>query len=51
MKDGNSWVRKAASESLGNIGDKNAVNPLKNLLKDDSLEVREAVSNALEKIG
>jgi HEAT repeat protein len=44
-------LRKAAVESLGNIRDDRAVEPLINTLKDHEQDVRQAAAEALGKLG
>jgi len=48
---GGFWSEKViAAESLGNIGDKRAIKPLKRLLKDNSAEVHMAAEKAIRQI-
>jgi len=44
------YVREAAAEALGKIGDLRAVEPLIKALRDEYSRVREAAAEALEKI-
>jgi len=44
------FARKKAAEALGNIGDKRAVEPLVQALKDEYADVRKAAKKSLEKI-
>jgi len=44
-------MRQDVARALGKIGDRRAVKPLKNALKDGDWDVREAAANALGKIG
>ena len=50
-KDEDRWVREAAAESLGRIGDPRAVDHLIESLKDDHYGVRWRAAQALGKIG
>ena len=47
LKDGSAEVRRAAAQSLGNIGDRRATNGLIAVLGDDDPQVRVAVVEAL----
>jgi HEAT repeat protein/beta-lactamase regulating signal transducer with metallopeptidase domain len=47
LKDDNAEVRRAAAQSLGNIGDKRATNGLVAVLGDEDAHVREAAVEAL----
>jgi HEAT repeat protein len=51
LKDPDKWVRYAAADTLGDIGDSASVGPLIRLLGDHDQEVRLASVQALEKIG
>lgn len=52
LNDSNSWVREAAAEALGDIGDPQAITPLTNVLKyDDDNHVRFWAVYALGEIG
>jgi HEAT repeat protein len=51
LEDKDSKVRKAAAQSLGRIGDPQAVDPLVNALGDRYSDVREAAAKALEILG
>ena len=50
LKDENEYVRQAAAEVLGKIGDARAVEPLIAALKDESFSVRAAAARALGEI-
>jgi len=51
LEDKDSTVRKAAAQSLGRIGDLQAVDPLVIALGDKYFDVREAAAKALENLG
>ena len=51
LKDGDSDVRKAAAEALGEIKDPRAVEPLIAALKDEYSYVRQAAAEALDHLG
>jgi HEAT repeat protein len=51
LKDPDKWVRYAAADTLGDIGDSASVGPLIRLLGDHDQKVRLATAQALEKIG
>ena len=51
LKDDSKYVRKAAAEALGEIGDKVAVPVLIETLHDTNKYVRRAAANALGRIG
>jgi HEAT repeat protein len=51
LSDPDVWIRVGAAESLGNIGDGQAVAPLINLFHDKYWNVRDAAVDALVKIG
>jgi len=51
LKDTDKWVRYAAADALGNIGDSASVGPLIGLLGDHDQDVRFATAEALGKIG
>ena len=51
LKDSDKWVRYAAADALGNIGDTASVAPLIGLLGDLDQDVRFATAEALGKIG
>jgi len=51
LKDSDRWIRRAAAEALGGIGDARAVEPLIQALKDRDVDVRKAAANALGKFG
>jgi HEAT repeat protein len=51
LEDKDSTVRKAAAQSLGRIGDLQAVDPLVIALGDEYSDVREAAAKALENLG
>ena len=51
LKDSDKWVRYAAADALGNIGDSASVGPLLSLLGDQDQDVRFATAEALGKIG
>ena len=51
LKDSDKWVRYAAADALGNIGDSASVGPLIGLLGDHDQDVRFATAEALGKIG
>lgn len=48
LKDGDALVRSSAADALGRIGDKEAIAPLIETLKDPNPEVRAAAVRALE---
>ena len=51
LKDCDSHVREEAAAILGKIGDKRAVEPLKEALKDSEINVQGAAADALGLIG
>lgn len=51
LKDSDKWVRYAAADALGNIGDSASVVPLIGLLGDHDQDVRFATAEALGKLG
>jgi HEAT repeat protein len=51
LRDKDYYVRKAAAQGLGKLGDKGAVEPLTRALADMDGEVREAAAAALHTLG
>ena len=51
LKDEDKWVRYAAADALGNIGDQNSVEPLISLLRDEDQDVRFVTADALGRLG
>jgi HEAT repeat protein len=51
LADEDKWVRYAAADALGNLGDKRSVDYLTRLLADQDQDVRFASAEALGKIG
>jgi hypothetical protein len=51
LRDGDWWVRRAAEEALGRIGDPQALPALTQALRDEDAGVRRAAARALGKIG
>jgi len=51
LKDPDKWVRYAAADTLGEIGDFACVDPLIGLLGDHDQDVRLVIAKALGKIG
>ena len=50
LKDNNWLVQAYAAQSLGRLGDKQAISALTELLKDENADVRKAAKQAIEKI-
>ena len=50
LNDENEWVRRAAAEALGALGDHRAVEPLSEALKDENSVVQDAAFDALKKL-
>ena len=50
LKDEDKWVRYAAADALGNIGDQCTVDPLISLLRDEDQDVRFVTANALGRL-
>jgi len=50
LKDGQSRARAFSAQILGAIGDKSAVEPLKEALKDDDFQVRVEAKKALRRM-
>ncbi len=50
LEDKNDRMRALSATVLGNIGDARAVNPLSRALKDNDKEIRQAASEALNKL-
>ncbi len=51
LKDEDKWVRYAAADALGNIGDQCTVDPLIDLLTDKDQDVRFVAADALGRLG
>jgi len=51
LSDDDYLVREAATNALGTLGDKRAINPLVKALVDDNFGVRKAAQEALKKLG
>lgn len=51
LKNNNWVVRRFAAETLGNIGDKRAIDHINKILSDEMKEVKKAAIEALEKLG
>jgi len=51
LKDDEGQVGRKAAWALGEIGDKRAVNPIIEALKDSDGDVRNEAKTALEKLG
>jgi HEAT repeat protein len=51
LKDENKWVRFAAADALGNIGDSGSVDHLIGMLNDGDQDVRFVTAEALGKLG
>ena len=51
LKDEDKWVRYAASDALGNIGDQDSVDPLIGLLRDGGQDVRFVTADTLGRLG
>jgi HEAT repeat protein len=51
LKDEDKWVRYAAADALGNIGDQHIVDTLIGLLRDQDQDVRFVTADALGRLG